>query len=267
MLQDRKILFVLFLFLIFISSCATTTTTTTRTGGVYHSVKKGETLWRIAKAYNCDPDEIARANNLSDSTIEAGSALFIPNAAQTIEITPGTPSTHDKAASKKKRPARVHEENLRPVRSEPTPASNSKIPSVEKPSASTGASDSSSPGFIWPLLGNVSLKFGVYKGMQHNGIKIDGKEGTPVLSSADGTVTYAAPMKYFGETIIIKHNETYSTVYSQLKKRLIETGTSVKKGDKIGLVGTEETGKSRLHFEIRRKNRAIDPLRYLPKNK
>ncbi|MBW2674650.1 MAG: LysM peptidoglycan-binding domain-containing protein, partial [Deltaproteobacteria bacterium] len=80
MLHDRKTLFIFLLILIFITACATTS----KTGGVYHNVKKGETLWRIARAYNCDPDEIARANNLPDTTIEAGSALFIPNAKEPI---------------------------------------------------------------------------------------------------------------------------------------------------------------------------------------
>lgn len=78
MLRDKKTLFTLLLIFLFITACATTP----RTGGVYHSVKKGETLWRIAREYNTDPDEIARANNLPDTMIEAGSALFIPNATE-----------------------------------------------------------------------------------------------------------------------------------------------------------------------------------------
>jgi len=120
---------------------------------------------------------------------------------------------------------------------------------------------------MWPVEGTVASKFGTYQGMRHNGIKIDAAEGTPVLAAADGTITYAAPMKYFGETIIIKHNDIYSTVYSQLKERMVRSGTTVKQGDQIGLLGKGENGNPHLYFEIRRKNRAKDPLHYLPKRK
>ncbi|MBA7575081.1 Murein hydrolase activator NlpD [subsurface metagenome] len=259
MLRDRKTLFTFLLILLFITACATTP----RTGGVYHSVKRGETLWRIARVYNCDPDEIARANNLPDTTIEAGSALFIPNATKPISITPDTPETQDTATATKKVPHTIQEKTLRPTTTDKPPASSV----TSKKTAPAPPRKSYRPRFIWPVKGTVSSKFGTYKGMRHNGIKIDAVEGTPVLAAAGGTVTYAAPMKYFGETIIIKHNNTYSTVYSQLKERMISAGTTVKQGDRIGLLGKEETGKSLLYFEIRRKNRAKNPLYYLPKKK
>ena len=72
-------------------------------------------------------------------------------------------------------------------------------------------------------------------------------------------------MKYFGETVIIKHTDIYSTVYSHLKKRTVRPGTTVKQGNKIGLLGKGEDGTACLYFEMRRNNRASDPLRYLPK--
>ena len=260
MLRDRKTLFTFLLILLFITACATTP----RTGGVYHSVKKGETLWRIARAYNCDPDEIARANNLSDTAIGAGSTLFIPNAAQPISITLDTPETQDTATATKEVPHTVREETLGP-----TGAAKPSVSTViSEKNAPASPQESYRPRFIWPVEGTVSSKFGTYKGMRHNGIKIDGVEGASVLAAAGGTVTYSAPMKYFGETIIIKHNDTYSTVYSQLKERMASAGTTVKKGEQIGTLGKEEkTDKSYLNFEIRRQNRAKDPLLYLPKKK
>jgi len=116
--------------------------------------------------------------------------------------------------------------------------------------------------------GTVSSKFGTYKGIRHNGIKIQGKEGIPVVASADGTIIHSAPIKYYGETIIIKHNDLYSTVYSHLRERIRQTGHTVKKGELIGFLGIEEkSGKPNLHFEIRYKNRVKDPLAYLPKKK
>ncbi|MCK4533975.1 MAG: M23 family metallopeptidase [Syntrophobacterales bacterium] len=249
MLRDKKTLFIFLFIMLFITACATTPGTDTN--GVYHRVKKGETLWRIAQTYNCDLDKLAEANNLPDSCIEAGSVLFIPNTASAISIKPGTrssPKTDD--TIKKKTPGTVQKNRA---------AASKNIPDKK-------ASQSYRPGFIWPVKGKVSSKFGVYKGMRHNGIKISGKEGTSILASAGGTVIHSAPIKYYGETIIIKHNSTYSTVYSHLKERTARTGSTVRKGEKIGLLGKEEkTGKPCLHFEIRYKNRAKNPLYYLPK--
>ena len=257
MLRDKKTLFTLLLIFLFITACATTP----RISGVYHSVKKGETLWRIARAYNTDPDEIARANNLPDTMIEAGSALFIPNATEPVEITLDT--RLESRPPEKKVPSPVQEKTLGPAPTD-KPQASITIPGKEAPAP---PQKSYRPRFIWPAKGTVSSKFGTYKGMRHNGIKIDGEEGTPVLAAAAGTVTYAAPMKYFGETVIIKHSDTYSTVYSQLKKRMASPGTTVAQGDQIGILGKGETGKSLLYFEIRRKNRARNPLSYLPKKK
>ncbi|MDD5723989.1 MAG: M23 family metallopeptidase [Syntrophales bacterium] len=258
MSRDGKLLFTFVFVLLFVTACATMP----KTGGVYHSVKKGETLWRIARAYNCDPNEIARANNLPDTTIEAGSALFIPDAKEAISITPDTPPGPE--TPKKDIPHTLREETLGPIPTDKPPVST-VTPGGNAPAPSQ---ESSRPSFMWPVEGPVSSKFGTYKGMRHNGIKIDGKEGAPVLAAASGTVTYAAPMKYFGETVIVKHNDTYSTVYSQLKERMVSAGNTVKGGDRIGLLGKGESGKSHLYFEIRSKNRAIDPMLYLPqKNK
>jgi len=249
MLRDKKTTFVLLFLLLFITACATTP----RTSGVYHVVEKGETLWKISQAYNCDPGEIAEANNLPDNHIEAGSVIFIPDAASSLSIKPGTTPSHKTHDTTKKEPLKTVQKNRS---------------SVSKDVPGKSAPKSYKPRFIWPVEGKVSSKFGIYKGMRNNGIKIDGKDGMPVLASEDGAVIHSAPIKYYGETIIIKHNNAYSTVYSNLKKRMVQTGHTAKKGEEIGLLGKEEkTGKSYLHFEIRYKNRAKNPLYYLPKKK
>jgi len=242
-------MFILLFLLLFITACATTP----KASGVYHMVKKGETLWEISRTYNCDPGELAEANNLPDNNIEAGSVLFIPNVASSISIKPGTKLSHKTHDTTKKEPPKTVQKNRE---------------SASKDVPRKSAPKSYKPRFIWPVEGKISSKFGIYKGMRHNGIKIDGKNGMPVFASAGGTVIHSAPIKYYGETIIIKYNSTYSTVYSNLKKRMVQTGHAIKKGDKIGLLGKEEkTGKSYLYFEIRYKNRAKNPLYYLPKKK
>jgi len=248
-LRDKKTPFIFLFILLFITGCATTS----RTSGVYHMVKKGETLWKISQAYNCDPAKLAEANNLPDNHIEAGSIIFIPDAASTISIKPGTTSSHKADDTTKKGSPKIVQKNRAPA--------SRDVPQKSAPK-------SYRPRFIWPAEGKVFSKFGIYKGMRHNGIKVNGKDGMPVLASTGGTVIHSAPIKYYGETIVIKYNSTYSTVYSNLKKRTVQTGHTVKKGDTIGLMGKEEkTGKSYLYFEIRYKNRAKNPLYYLPKKK
>ena len=270
MIRDTKTLFTLLLALQFISACATTP----EGGGVYHLVKKGETLWRIARAYDCDPAQLAEANGLPDINIKAGSVLLIPNATHTIVITPDEPLPQEIYTTIEEGPSGpvqgktlegIEEKPQEPIQEKPREAPPVSADVADKKEAPTGTDK---PDFIWPLNGRVSSKFGIYKGMRHNGIKIDGKEGASVLAAAGGTVIYSASIKYFGETIIIKHNDTYSTVYSHLKTRMASAGSAVKKGEQIGTLGKEEkTDKSHLNFEIRHRNRAKDPLRYLPKKK
>ncbi len=272
MIRCIKIFLAGLLTVLLVVSCVTTP----KTGGVYHNVKKGETLWRIAQTYNCDPTEIALANNLPDDTIQEGSVLFIPSAAEPLTIASDSPGTRDGGTTQtpaptpkptstpaSEPPQTIREQTLGPAPAEKPPASTGTpaAPAPETPQT-TGK-----PAFRWPVTGTVSSKFGTYKGMRHNGIKIDAAEGTPVVAAADGTVTFAAAMKYFGETIIIKHNDIYSTVYSQLKERNVRTGDTVGQGDRIGLLGTEGEQNPHLYFEIRRKNRARDPLQYLPRKK
>ncbi|MBN2538494.1 MAG: M23 family metallopeptidase [Deltaproteobacteria bacterium] len=280
MVRNKKTLFIFLFLLLFVSACATTP----KSGGVYHRVKKGETLWRISQAYNCDPGELARINHLSGNYLETGSVLFIPDATKTISIKPAphpapeTPPAPKPPSAPEITPApapeidkTIKKEPAQVVKKEPKEDIHKDKPPAPKevpPKSVAPIKKSQRPYFIWPVEGTVFSKFGIYKGMRHNGIKIQGKEGMPVLASADGTVIHSAPIKYYGETIIIKHNDLYSTVYSHLKERIRQTGHIVKEGEQIGFLGIEEkSGKPLLHFEIRYKNRVKNPLSYLPKKK
>lgn len=244
-----RIISILFFVILFVASCAT------RPMGVYHRVNKDETLWRIAKTYNTDIDTIVEANNLpNQETVEEGSLLFIPGAVEVATVTP--PSV-----TKKKAVTKTTEKKVVPktVKKKPAPAKK-KTTTVAKKGTS------SKTRFIWPLKGKVSSKFGLHSdGMRrNNGIKIEGKEGARIMASAAGTVILSGPLKYYGETVIIKHSSHYRTVYSNLKKRLVTEGHAVKKGQLIALLGREEkSGRERLYFEIRYRNNAKNPLKYL----
>jgi lipoprotein NlpD len=120
--------------------------------------------------------------------------------------------------------------------------------------------------FIWPVKGKVISRFGIQPNrMYYNGIRIAAGEGTAVLAAAPGMVIFSAPLKDYGETIIIKHDDQYATVYTHLGTRAVRGEARVRKGDRIAFLGgADEKGEAYLHFEIRHKNKARNPLFFLP---
>jgi len=120
--------------------------------------------------------------------------------------------------------------------------------------------------FIWPVRGKVTSFFGVQPNrMFFNGIRIAAPEGTVVVAAGDGVVIHSASLKYYGETIIIQHADDYASVYANLGVRAAVLNTRVKKGDRIGFIGNAAgNGEAYLHFEIRNKNKARNPLFFLP---
>lgn len=120
--------------------------------------------------------------------------------------------------------------------------------------------------FIWPVKGTVVSRFGIQPNrMYFNGIRISAGEGTSVQAAAGGSVIFSAPLKDYGETIIIKHEDQYATVYTHLGVRTVREETQVKKGDRIAFLGKGDGGGDPyLHFEVRYKNKARNPLFFLP---
>lgn len=253
-----RIITLLFFVLLFVASCAA------RPMGVYHRVKKDETLWRIARTYNTDIDAIVEANNLPNrETVEEGSLIFIPGAVATVIVTPPT-VTEEKAVTETLEKKAVTKTTEKEVVTKSV--EKKSVPEEKETTTVATKGTSSKTRFIWPLKGKVSSRFGLQSdGMRrNNGIKIEGKEGAQIMASAAGTVILSGPLKYYGETVIIKHSSHYRTVYSNLSKRMVKEGHAVKKGQLIALLGREEkSGRERLYFEIRYKNNAKNPLKYL----
>lgn len=311
--------------------------------GVYHRVKRGETLSRLSRAYKIPVKAIAGANGIKQTArLEFDSVLFIPGAKRVIEDTsPEAAPGKDKAAAKKTvkkekqaagkkpgkedRPERGGREDRKEVGTEDDgPQKKGKTgprltadrkrvdkttagktgedggagteddPGERRPAATAGrakregdgqkkdrpqgfsrqkADDGkdappAAPGgrvFIWPVRGKVVSKFGLQPdGMLHNGIKIASRQDRPVVAAARGTVIYSAQLKDYGETIILKHDGSYATVYTSLGERMVKLGDRVRQGMKIGLPG-KGAGKNEgtMTFEIRYRNKAVNPLRYL----
>ncbi|HUH66653.1 MAG TPA: M23 family metallopeptidase [Syntrophales bacterium] len=120
--------------------------------------------------------------------------------------------------------------------------------------------------FIWPVKGKVRSKFGFQRdGTYYNWVTIAGREGSPVLAAAGGTVIFSSSLKDYGETIIIKHQDSYATVYTNLRNRIVQVDDRVKKGSRIAFLGkTDKKTEPSLNFEIRHKNKARNPLFFLP---
>ncbi|MBK7416328.1 MAG: peptidoglycan DD-metalloendopeptidase family protein [Dechloromonas sp.] len=105
-----------------------------------------------------------------------------------------------------------------------------------------------------------------YSESGNKGVDLSGKLGDPVLAAADGKVVYAgAGLRGYGELVIIKHNATYLSAYAHNRKILVKEKDQVTRGQKIAEMGNSDADAVKLHFEIRKQGKPIDPAPYLPK--
>ena len=116
--------------------------------------------------------------------------------------------------------------------------------------------------FAWPAKGEVIVAFDETK--NRKGIDLAGGAGDPVLAAAEGKVVYAGEgLRGYGKLIIIKHNNTFLTAYAHNQSILVKEDQSVKKGQKIAEMGSTDSDRVKLHFEIRERGRPVDPMKYL----
>jgi murein DD-endopeptidase MepM/ murein hydrolase activator NlpD len=128
------------------------------------------------------------------------------------------------------------------------------------------AGERSSRQFLWPVSqGVVSSGFGIRNGAMHDGVDIAAPAGTPVYAADGGVVIYSGTLHGYGNTVIIRHDDGYATVYGHNDRNLVQEGERVARGREIGEIGSSgRTTGANLHFEVRRNNVAQDPLAYLP---
>ena len=116
--------------------------------------------------------------------------------------------------------------------------------------------------FIWPVAGSMISGFDEVK---NKGVDIAGKPGDAVLAAADGKVVYAgAGLRGYGNLVILKHNNTYLTAYAHNQALLVKEDQTVRKGQKVAEMGNSDADRVKLHFEIRRQGKPVDPMKYLP---
>ncbi len=118
--------------------------------------------------------------------------------------------------------------------------------------------------WLWPASGKVILPYSTADG-GNKGIDISAARGTPIYAAGAGKVVYVGnQLRGYGNLIMIKHSEDYITAYAHNDTMLVNNGQNVKAGQKIATMGSTDATTVRLHFQIRYRATAIDPLRYLP---
>ena len=116
--------------------------------------------------------------------------------------------------------------------------------------------------WIWPANGAVLAGFDEVK---NKGLDIGGTAGEPVLAAADGRVVYVgAGLRGYGNLIILKHDNVFLTAYAHNRTLLVKEDQSVSKGQKIAEMGSSDSDHVKLHFEVRRQGKPVDPAKYLP---
>lgn len=133
-------------------------------------------------------------------------------------------------------------------------------PGPAKPAAAGRDPDAIS--FIWPARG--SLLAG-YSASGSKGVDIGGKPGDAVVAAAAGQVLYTGTgIRGFGKLIVIRHDNGFSSVYAHNREILVKEGQTVSRGQRIAELGDTDADRPKLHFEIRKSGKPVDPARYLP---
>ncbi len=226
----------------------------------YYTVKAGDTLYRIALDNGQNWRDIQAWNSLANAnSIEVGQVLRVlpPTAASAAAAPPVAAPTGPSTS-----PVASSGVTARPL-TEAAPPAPAAAPIPAAPPAQPAAPAGDEITFIWPAPGAVITPFDE---ANNKGVSIAGKIGDPVVAAADGRVVYAgAGLRGYGNLIILKHNNTYLTAYAHNQALLVREEQNVKQGQKIAEMGSSDTDRVKLHFEVRRLGKPVDPMRHLPK--
>lgn len=253
-----------------------------------HTVQRGDTLYAIAFANSLDYRDIANWNQLeSADRILVGQVLRLtPSAAASVpagvEIRPleSMPQPTAVPLADSTPVLRTPQAVLLPyseanwAQASAPPASRPAVatvssPAVVPPAPATPAAPAPviSPsatvdGWIWPAEGTLTGRFGAAGG---KGIDIVGARNTPVMAVAPGKVVYSGSgLRGYGQLLIVKHSGEFLSAYAHNETILVKEGDTVAAGQKIALMGDSDTDRVKLHFEIRRYGKPLDPMNYLP---
>lgn len=265
-------------------------------GPGYYTVKRGDTLYRIALENGQDYKDVASWNNLvNPSSIKEGQVLRVapPGAVESGGAVVAKPviagdvvesrsldqpagqvvvTTTPANGSLKREPrvgkepysdeayARLNKTGEQIAMAPETKPEVKPDPAPAAPPVATGPDD---VPWLWPSSGKV---VSTYSEAGSKGLDFAGRAGDPVLAASDGKVVYAgAGLRGYGELVIVKHNATFLSAYAHNRKILVKEGQQVSRGQKIAEMGNTDADSVKLHFEIRKQGKPVDPAQYLPK--
>ncbi|MFK7830715.1 MAG: peptidoglycan DD-metalloendopeptidase family protein [Congregibacter sp.] len=224
-----------------------------------YKVLRGDTLYAIAFRYGLDYRRFAAANRIPlPYTIFPGQTLRLREAELAQSSAVATPKVPASSSSAPRKPVST---KPAPVRTAPA------IPTTEEKAAETVSTPSPAgnvavSAWLWPARGQLKRRF---ESSLHKGIDIAGKRGDPVVASAAGRIVYAGSgIAGYGLMLIVRHNDTYLSAYGHNDSLLVGEGDDVRSGETIARRGSSGTDSVKLHFEIRRGGRPVDPLQLLP---
>ena len=252
-------------------------------------VRRGDTLYSIALELGIDHRDLARWNNLDDpSKLRVGQSLQVraPEGqaatqvgaveSRPIEMRPLGPGPSEPAAgAAKTSPKAVRlpysEQNLAQLQrgeavasAKPAAPAAAAKPEPAKPEPARPAASASTDGveFVWPAKGSVIAGF---SDPRLKGIDISGKVGDPVVAAAAGKVIYVGSgIPGLGKFVVIKHNDELSTVYAHAREVLVKMDQNVVRGQRIAELGDSDADRPKLHFQVRKSGKPLDPMGYLP---
>lgn len=221
-----------------------------------------DTVEGLAQRYGVSSQVIIERNKLTAPyALRPGQNLLIPGAKYVAprDEPPTTAAAPNAGGNQVKR-----EDLAPPPGDKATPASGQPTPL--SPPAKEVTVAATPPRFEWPVNGKVVSSYGTSGGQKNDGIDIAAAKGTPVKAADGGTVVYAGnEVKGMGNLLLVSHNGGYITAYGNNEALLVKKGDTVRKGQEIAKVGSSSgTGEPRLHFEVRRANKTIDPATVLP---
>ena len=256
----------------------------------YYTVRKGDTLLRIALEYGQNYRDLVSWNNLANPNdikvdqllrvvppdasatgtpgVQTSAIVMPPSDARPLSSTPpaaGPAGVPRKSGPRgEKRPYSdatlaelQNDEGGAPAPSRPAPASAGAVP--VPPPAATGDEKLS---WMWPTSGKVIATFDDGKS---KGIDIAGKVGQPVVAAGSGKVMYAGSgIRGYGNLVIVKHNNSLLSAYAHNRTILVKEGQTVSKGQTIAEMGDSDADTVKLHFEIRQQGKPVDPAKFLP---
>ncbi|MGJ5180515.1 peptidoglycan DD-metalloendopeptidase family protein [Bradyrhizobium oligotrophicum] len=232
-----------------------------------HFVNRGDTLAGIARKNGISPAELARANNLDQSSpLKLGARLTVPGkvAAAAAPVAPVAAVPQAVATVPAPMPT-TRVATAGPVQTARLAQAN-PAPEKEEEPARPAETTSSLPTFRWPARGKVITSYGAKtNGKSNDGINIAVPEGTPVKAAEDGVVAYAGnELKGYGNLVLVRHSNGYVTAYAHASELMVKRGDPIKRGQVIAKSGQSgEVGSPQLHFEIRKGSSPVDPLQFL----